>query len=61
MIDYYRSIGEATPLGMLIYSRDSLHPDPRTVERVADAVPTFDRVEVTVRVISGGCRRSCTG
>jgi len=41
MIDYYKSIGEASPLGMLIYSRDSFHPDPRTVERVADAVPTL--------------------
>ena len=41
MIDYYRSIGEATPLGLLIYSRDWFHPDPRTVERVADAVPTL--------------------
>jgi 5-dehydro-4-deoxyglucarate dehydratase len=41
MIDYYRSIGEATSLGLLIYSRDWFHPDPRTVEKIANAVPTL--------------------
>jgi 5-dehydro-4-deoxyglucarate dehydratase len=32
---YYRSIAEATPLGMLIYSRDWFNPAPALVERLA--------------------------
>ena len=34
VLDYYRAIGDATPLGLLIYARDWFHPDPRTVERL---------------------------
>lgn len=34
VLDYYRAIGDATGLGLLIYARDWFHPDPRTVERL---------------------------
>jgi 5-dehydro-4-deoxyglucarate dehydratase len=33
--DHYRGIAEATPLGVLIYSRDWFHPGPAFVERLA--------------------------
>ena len=32
---YYKAICEATPLGVLIYSRDWFHPGPLVVERLA--------------------------
>jgi 5-dehydro-4-deoxyglucarate dehydratase len=35
LIDYYRSIADATPLGMLIYSRDWFNPTPSLAERLA--------------------------
>jgi 5-dehydro-4-deoxyglucarate dehydratase len=35
MIAYYRGIGQATSLGLLIYSRDWFHPAPALVERLA--------------------------
>jgi 5-dehydro-4-deoxyglucarate dehydratase len=41
MVDYYKSIGDATSLGLLIYSRDWFHPDPKTVEKIAAAVPNL--------------------
>src|SRR5918996_1535656 len=34
LFEYYRSIGEATSLGMLIYSRDWVHPGPALVARL---------------------------
>jgi 5-dehydro-4-deoxyglucarate dehydratase len=34
LFEYYRAIGEATPLGMLVYSRDWVHPGPSFVERL---------------------------
>src|SRR5205085_9783914 len=40
MIAYYRAIAAATPLGLLIYSRDWFHPSPATVERLA-AIPNL--------------------
>lgn len=40
LFDYYRIIAEATPLGMLIYSRDWFHPDAPLVERLA-SLPTL--------------------
>lgn len=39
MVEYYRAIGEATPLGLLIYSRDWFHPGPALVARLAAQVP----------------------
>jgi len=40
LIEYYRAIGEATRLGMLIYSRDWAHFTPSMVERLS-AIPTL--------------------
>jgi 5-dehydro-4-deoxyglucarate dehydratase len=40
LFSYYRSIAEATPLGLLIYSRDWFHPGPAFVERLA-AIPSL--------------------
>jgi 5-dehydro-4-deoxyglucarate dehydratase len=34
MLGYYRAIAAATPLGLLIYSRDWFHPTAATVERL---------------------------
>jgi 5-dehydro-4-deoxyglucarate dehydratase len=34
LFEYYRAIGEATPLGMLVYSRDWVHPGAAFVERL---------------------------
>ena len=38
---YYAAIGAATPLGMLVYSRDWVNPAPVWVERLAAMVPTL--------------------
>jgi 5-dehydro-4-deoxyglucarate dehydratase len=40
LIAYYEAIGRATPLGLLIYSRDWVHPGPEVVKRLA-AIPTL--------------------
>src|SRR6185295_1375738 len=40
LFDYYRAIGEATRLGMLIYSRDWASFSPSMVERLT-AIPTL--------------------
>ena len=40
LFEYYRAIGEATPLGMLIYSRDWANFNPAMVERLT-AIPTL--------------------
>jgi 5-dehydro-4-deoxyglucarate dehydratase len=40
MIEYYRAIGKATPLGMFIYSRDWANFSPVMVERLA-SLPTL--------------------
>jgi len=40
LLKYYTAIGEATPLGLLIYSRDWFHPSAAMVERLA-AIPTL--------------------
>jgi 5-dehydro-4-deoxyglucarate dehydratase len=40
LFEYYRTIGEATPLGMLVYSRDWVHPGPAFVERLT-TIPTL--------------------
>jgi len=41
IIEYYKAIGAATPLGLLIYSRDWFTPGPAVVEKLADAIPTL--------------------
>jgi 5-dehydro-4-deoxyglucarate dehydratase len=38
---YYQSIGAATKLGMLVYSRDWANFSPAQVERMAAAIPTL--------------------
>jgi 5-dehydro-4-deoxyglucarate dehydratase len=40
MLEYYRAIGQATPLGMFIYSRDWANFSPPMVERLAN-IPTL--------------------
>jgi 5-dehydro-4-deoxyglucarate dehydratase len=41
LIKYYGALGEATPLGLLIYSRDWFHPGAATVERLASTIPNL--------------------
>jgi 5-dehydro-4-deoxyglucarate dehydratase len=40
VVGYYQAIGAATPLGLLIYSRDWFHPSAALVERLA-RIPTL--------------------
>ena len=40
VVEYYRAIGAATPLGLLVYSRDWFHPGAALVERLA-GIPTL--------------------
>ena len=40
VVEYYRAIGAATPLGLLIYSRDWFHPGAALVERLTE-IPTL--------------------
>ena len=41
LVEYYSALGRATPLGLLIYSRDWFHPSAAAVERIAAAIPTL--------------------
>jgi 5-dehydro-4-deoxyglucarate dehydratase len=41
VIAYYRGIADATPLGMLIYSRDWFAPSPNLVEKLARQIPNL--------------------
>jgi 5-dehydro-4-deoxyglucarate dehydratase len=41
IVAYYRGIGEATKLGMLIYSRDWFTPPPALVEKLAQQIPNL--------------------
>jgi 5-dehydro-4-deoxyglucarate dehydratase len=41
IIAYYQGIAEATPLGMIIYSRDWFAPSPSLVEKLAQAIPNL--------------------
>lgn len=41
IITYYRAIGEATKLGLLIYSRDWFNPSPALVEKLAQRIPNL--------------------
>ncbi len=40
LVKYYTALGAATPLGLLIYSRDWFHPSAATVERLA-SIPSL--------------------
>jgi 5-dehydro-4-deoxyglucarate dehydratase len=40
LVAYYEAIGRATPLGLLVYSRDWCHPGPAVVKRLAQ-IPTL--------------------
>ncbi|HVT89541.1 MAG TPA: dihydrodipicolinate synthase family protein [Tepidisphaeraceae bacterium] len=40
-VAYYKAIGEATSLGMFIYSRDWFSASPSLVQRLADQIPTL--------------------
>jgi 5-dehydro-4-deoxyglucarate dehydratase len=39
LLEYYAALGAATRLGMIFYSRDSVHPGPAWAERLARRVP----------------------
>jgi len=41
IIAYYKTIADATPLGVLIYSRDWFNPSPSLVEKLARAIPNL--------------------
>lgn len=41
LIDYYRTIAEATSLGMMPYNRDSALFTPKIVEQMANEIPNF--------------------
>jgi 5-dehydro-4-deoxyglucarate dehydratase len=41
LIAYYKAIAAATPLGLLIYSRDGFNPSPALVEKLAQQIPNL--------------------
>ncbi|HUB86373.1 MAG TPA: dihydrodipicolinate synthase family protein [Verrucomicrobiae bacterium] len=41
LIAYYKGIADATPLGLIIYSRDWVNPSPALVEKMAQQIPTL--------------------
>jgi 5-dehydro-4-deoxyglucarate dehydratase len=41
IIAYYKGIADATPLGLLIYSRDWFNPSPALVEKLARTIPNL--------------------
>ncbi len=41
LVEYYRAIGDATQLGLLIYSRDWANFSPAMVERLAAKIPSL--------------------
>ena len=41
LAEYYCAIGGATPLGLVVYSRDWVNPVPEWVEKLAAKVPTL--------------------
>src|SRR3954471_7108357 len=40
-VAYYKAIADATPLGLLIYSRDWFNPSPSLVEKLAQTIPNL--------------------
>jgi 5-dehydro-4-deoxyglucarate dehydratase len=41
IVEYYKAIGAATPLGLLVYGRDWFNPGPELVARLASSIPTL--------------------
>jgi 5-dehydro-4-deoxyglucarate dehydratase len=41
LAEYYVAVGAATPLGLVVYSRDWVNPGPAWVERLARRIPTL--------------------
>lgn len=41
LFDYYKAIGAATKLGLIVYSRDWVNPSVSFVHKLADAVPNL--------------------
>jgi len=41
LAEYYAAIGNATPLPLLVYSRDWVNPSPAWVEKLAEMIPTL--------------------
>jgi len=41
LLAYYQGIGAATPLGLLIYSRDWFNPGPALVSKLASTIPSL--------------------
>jgi 5-dehydro-4-deoxyglucarate dehydratase len=41
LAEYYAAIGAATPLGLVVYSRDWVNPGPEWVEKLAAKVPAL--------------------
>ena len=41
LLQYYQTIGNATGLGLIIYSRDWFHPSASLVDRLAAAIPNL--------------------
>ena len=41
LLDYYSAIGRATPLPLLVYSRDWVNPSPAWVEKACARIPTL--------------------
>jgi 5-dehydro-4-deoxyglucarate dehydratase len=41
LADYYAALAAATPLGLVVYSRDWVSPSPAWLERLADRLPTL--------------------
>jgi 5-dehydro-4-deoxyglucarate dehydratase len=41
IVAYYKGIADATPLGLLIYSRDWFNPSPVLVEKLARTIPNL--------------------
>jgi 5-dehydro-4-deoxyglucarate dehydratase len=41
LVAYYQAIGAATPLPLIVYSRDWVNPSAALVQRMADAIPTL--------------------
>lgn len=41
LVAYYQAIGAATPLPLIVYSRDWVNPTAALVERMAESIPTL--------------------
>jgi dihydrodipicolinate synthase/N-acetylneuraminate lyase len=59
LANYYAEIGHATPLGLLVYSRDWVNPSPAWVDNWQNVFPRW-RVGKMVRVTCGDTSRLST-